>query len=115
MANKKPEYDQIKDGGAFVYVSGAAGNLMCCDCGLVHNTRITIADDDHRLISIEMRRDARKTAAARKRLEGALQNNEKGATYALIKMEKKDNDRTGNESSGVHAGESTDSGAEDRR
>ena len=76
MPKRKPEYEQIKDGGAFVYISGAEGCLMCCDCGLVHRVRLFIADDTARLIAVEMTRDARKTAAARNRGEGGLQRGE---------------------------------------
>ena len=97
-------YDHIKDGMAIVYKDGASGSLMCCDCGLVHQVRLAIADDDQRLITMILKRDGRKTAAARKRGEGALQNNDK-TVWRLTKRRKGKDDGCKGASVSVSEGE----------
>jgi len=60
------EYETVRDNTPFIRISGEEWCLQCCDCGLVHRIKVAISDVENKVISMELTRDNRKTAAARR-------------------------------------------------
>ena len=59
-------YTQRRDGEGFEVPSGEVYRIACCDCGLVHD--FVFVSQDGMPIGVAARRNARATAARRRKL-----------------------------------------------
>ena len=62
-----PRVKRLKDGEGIAFKAGEIFRLACCDCGLVHDMVLVIAEEEPDQVGLALRRNNRATAAMRRK------------------------------------------------